>query len=620
MRKILIAIILISTYVLVFSQGTYSTTIGKPVQKLRTIDMKTQQGSDGFIQYLEYPKPGGESYQRFLMSQKEKATQLFPQNDIELPKIRASEDPPELLNNFWGNSQNGIPLDNHLAVNRESQIVTVVNTQLLVVGPTGVWQEDYSLDDFWSELGESERYFDPRVIYDPIEDRFIIAMVQESECSGSNIVFAFSDTNDPTGAWHLYQFDGCPQDNGIFADFPMIALSRDELFFTYNAVFEDSTWQTGFNETLIYQINKFDGYAGDSLRWRSWSDITHNNRKLRYICPVKYATEDMSSECYFLSNRSFDIQNDTVFLVHINGSMDDPKLDLTVKVLRSDQAYGVPPSAKQPLDFLQTNDARVLDAFFVDDHIQFVSSTMDPITGRSGVFHGIISDVSVAPSLTAQIVRNGSDHFAYPGIAYTGVLPGERDAIIIASHASPTRFPGNSAVYFNEGYSDWVTIKEGLRVIDMFKVNNPFGLDPTLERWGDYSGIQRQYAEEGTVYTVSSYGKPGSLNDSWIGYLRRPGEASSIIDKENENSLNAFPNPASAYITFDVEVDVEGKVLEAELYDLHGRMIQNVFSRSVSREGPIRFHYNSSSLEPGTYVLNVTLGGVLWASKSIVIQ
>jgi hypothetical protein len=119
---------------------------------------------------------------------------------------------------------------------------------------------------------------------------------------------------------------------------------------------------------------------------------------------------------------------------------------------------------------------------------------------------------------------------------------------------------------------------------------------------------------------VSSYGKPGRLNDSWIGYLRRPGEASAVVDQHNQNSLNAFPNPANTYITVEVDVDVEGKLLSADLYDLNGRMIRNVYSRSVSRNGPLRFHYNTASLEPGTYVLNLTLGGVHWASEKVVVQ
>jgi hypothetical protein len=40
----------------------------------------------------------------------------------------------------------------------------------------------------------------------------------------------------PKGSWNLYAIDGCLDDDGTFADYPMIALTDNELFFTYNEV------------------------------------------------------------------------------------------------------------------------------------------------------------------------------------------------------------------------------------------------------------------------------------------------------------------------------------------------------------------------------------------------
>lgn len=621
MRCIQLLVMLLMFHTALCQVG-YVTSSEKPVEKYRTVDVRQIRTSDGFIQHLVYPKPGGDAYHEFLLQQKQKATQLFPDRGITLAPQRSLVDPPQLLDDFSGNSWTaGIPLDNHLAVNTADQIVSVVNTHMLVVGPTGVWQDAIGLDEFWSPVGEDDFYFDPRVIYDPLEDRYIMAMMQDGECGGSNIVFAFSASADPAGTWHLYQFSGCPRMDSTFADFPMIALTDEELFFTYNAVYQDSTWQTGFLETFIYQIDKHDGYAGEQLDWRSWQDIMHDGHKLRYICPVKYATAEMASETYFLSNRSFDIENDTIFLVHINGDLEAPDLELTVRPLISDQSYGVPPNARQPKDYLQTNDARVLDAFYVDDHIQFVSNTMDFASGKCAVYHGIIYDVSDSPVLTGQIIQHESEHFAYPGIAYTGEIPGDRDAIIVAAHASENRFPGYSALYYNNGYSDWTTVKEGLRNIDMLKVDNPFGLDPTLERWGDYSGIQRQYHEVGTVWTSSCYGKPGSVNETWIGYVSKPGIASAASHLPGQRgSLNAFPNPAREMITFEVRANARGKLFEAVLHDVHGALSRTVFTREISQEEPFRFFYNCSVLPPGTYILQMVIDGAPLGSKKIIVQ
>ena len=625
MRAILSILLVPATFIILFSQSTFTANRQTPVEKYRTIDLTNAPKSDGFIQYLEYPKPGGDAYHVFLQKQKQQQQARFDQNGgiAMYPHNRSFTDPPELLNDFSANAYTaGIPLDNHLAVNNASQIVSVVNTHLVVLGPTGVWQEWHSLDDFWTELGETDRYFDPRVIYDPQEDRFVLTMMQDSrDCEASNIVFAFSATSDPTGEWYLYQFDGCPNGDATFADYPMISLTNDELFFTYNAVYQDSSWQTGFAQTLIYQINKHDGYAGDTLSWMSWQDVAHEGRLLRYIHPVKYATQDLGDEMYFLSNRSFDLENDTVFLAHINGTMDNPDLRLTVEPLASEVAYGVPPNAAQPVDFLQTNDARVLDAFLIDQHIQFVSNTMDPSTGRCAVFHGIIDNLDFAPSLQSNIVSGATEHYGYPGIAYTGLIPEDKEAIIIASHASADRFPGYSALFYNGEYSDWITVKEGLRVIDMIKVGNGFGADPTLERWGDYSGIQPVYNEEGTVYSVSSYGKPGNVNDSWIGYLSSPGIKAAVTKpRADDDVLNAFPNPGRDLVTFELHVEGNGNTIEARIFASDGTDLGAVFRKTISYDGPIRFFFDASQLSPGLYVMHVSVDGQATVSKQLIVQ
>lgn len=587
-----------------------------------SVNMADHEYPDVFLEYVEYPKPGGKYYQQHLTEQKRKSAELFPNGSSPSIGNRVAIDTPVLLEDFAGNSWiSGIPLDNHLAVSNSGYVVTVVNTQLVVLDETGSYLGVFNLDEFWGELGEIDLYFDPRIIYDPAEDRFIMAMMQDFDCAGSNIVFAFSNSPDPTGEWNLYQFEGCPKSNATFADFPMISITSEELFFTYNAVYQDSTWQTGFAETFIYQIDKTHGYAGDSLDWRSWSNINLDGRTMRYICPIKYATAEMNPEAYFVSNRSFDIQNDTIWLIHIESTLDDPAPTLDIRYLIAEIPYGVPPNATQPKDRLQTNDARILDGFYVDDHIQFVSSTVDPGTGLSAVYHGIIEAPSGLPILTSVILNDPTAFRAYPGIAYCGLTSGDRDAIIVAIHASDDRFPGISALYTTFGeYSEWMTVKEGLRNIDMFKVNNPFGVDPTLERWGDYVGIQPQYNSPGTVWTAACYGKPGSTHDTWVGYLSRPLVETSTKDPNDTPEVSIFPNPAQSHVTIDLTLKSSGGTLTASLFDVSGQFIQTIHTEEVTREAPLRFHYNTTGLSTGSYVLTLAMDNVPVASKTIIVQ
>lgn len=569
------------------------------------------------IQYKEAPYPSGEDEMRdFLRKIKLEAQIKTPlhSNPMQLNN-RGGIPAPDILNSFLGNNIiTGTPLDNHLAVNANDQIVSTINTHMLVTNNAGFFSGSYKLDEFFQSLGGVDRYFDPRIIYDPEQDRFILVLFQGSECNESNILLAFSQTNNPKGAWNFYKLDGCLDDDGTFADFPMLSLTDAELFLTYNEVNSDSSWQTGFAGTQIHQINKMNGYNGETLNRKVWRDIRYNGRLLRNICPVRNADENLPENMYFLSDRNFDLSNDTVFLLFLTGHQDNPGATLDVGYRVLDQPYGVAPYAVQPKDSLDTNDARVLDAFSVDGRIQWVSNTMDFNSGRSAVFHGmlIIDD----PSLTAtgNIIVHPTDYLGYPGLAWTGSNPGEQDAIIVMSHSSKTRFPGGSAVYSNGlgEYSEFVTIKEGTRSIDM--------LTSPVERWGDYVGIQRLYHQPGSVWIACSYGHPGNVNEAWIAKLARHEEMVATHEaSSNKLNMTSYPNPTDDFVQLEIDNPSNG-YLNINLYDASGKPVRTLFNGPPNYPGKASLNFSTSSLPSGQYVVQVMINGKEVATKFIVRQ
>ena len=92
----------------------------------------------------------------------------------------------------------------------------------------------------------------------------------------------------------------------------------------------------------------------------------------------------------------------------------------------------------------------------------------------------------------------------------------QNDALIVVSHCSPDRHPGGSAVYYDGfgEYSEIVSVIEGTRSVDM--------LLGTVERWGDYAGIQRFYDQPGNIWAAFSYGRPGNVHETWIAKIARP--------------------------------------------------------------------------------------------------
>src|SRR6478735_5561522 len=101
----------------------------------------------------------------------------------------------------------------------------------------------------------------------------------------------------------------------------MISLSKNELFLSINLLYNDSTWQAGFVETIVWQINKKNGYSGQTLNTTLHSNIGYNGKAIRNLCPVKGGSKLNSPNMYFISNRNLASQNDTVFLVNITDTI-----------------------------------------------------------------------------------------------------------------------------------------------------------------------------------------------------------------------------------------------------------------------------------------------------------
>ncbi len=554
---------------------------------------------DPFMVHLEPVEapPAIPSAERvFLNRQKEIAGKLFPRKPAT--DNRSSLAPPELLNDFSGNNWlTSTPLDNHIAFSGENnQILSTVNVHMVVMNETGFWLGNRTLDNLFAPITDVDRFFDPRIMYDPVEDRWVLVLMNGTSCDDSELLFAFSKTGDATGAWNIYRLPGCPFGDLTFADYPMISLVGNELFYTYNAVIAGEPWQTGFAETYIWQIDKLGGYAGDTLKARMWTGLQLDGRNIRNLCPVKNATEDLPDEALFLSNRNFDIQNDSIFIVEVKGSVTDPDAELMIDVQKTDQPYGVPPNALQPVDTLQTNDARILDAFLLDDHVQFVSNTMDFASGKAAVYYGVIENIRSTRDIHGVIIPGGEDELGYPGIAYTGVQPEDRDAIIVASHASEVRNPGFSACYVDGHgeWSPWVTVKEGQKPIDM--------LQQGLERWGDYCGVQRIYDRPGFVYASASYGRYDGSNNTWIGYLARPEMAVSTSDQVQQDiGMVPFPNPSGNWFQLSFEID-RTMELTFVLIGADGNFKRTLRRENVS-SGKHLLHFNLHSVPAGTYLV-----------------
>lgn len=120
-------------------------------------------------------------------------------NVVEPTKLNKNNaTPPQVLRSFAANISQGTPNDNDMAVSNNNIVASCVNTNINFYGDTGRFIWGRLLSALTNRLGPLNRTYDPRVIYDPIADKFILVFLQGSSSADTRIIVGFSTDTDPT--------------------------------------------------------------------------------------------------------------------------------------------------------------------------------------------------------------------------------------------------------------------------------------------------------------------------------------------------------------------------------------------------------------------------------------
>jgi len=577
----------------------YNFTLGSEVNV-------SQIPSDDYFQMsvIEAPVPGG-----IQKTELEKIKQSIPpklyQSAIE--RGTSALEKPILYYNYEGNRHQGhVPNDNHLAVSNEGKIISVTNSIIYFYQNDSQIHAPITLDTFGAGIYLPHGKYDPRVIYDLNKDRFIIVFLNGFTDITSNVYIAFSKSNDPLGDWNLYTIPGNPLNDSSWTDFPMIALSSEELFLTVNLLKNmgpGDTWKTTFKQTIIWQIKLKDGYDGNNLSTKMYDNIEYQGKRLRNICPVPQALENPDDKMYFLSNNNFSIQTDSFYLLEVNGKADNPNTKLSLKFLKSNIKYGVAPSADMPFNrLLETNDARILDAYLLNNNIHFVGNSINSNSNKASFYHGMVNKLSSNPEITLKIIDHAYLEFGFPNIEYTG--NGTTDeAMILVNHSSDTVNPGVSAFFYkNNEWSEPKTIKKGETTVTV--------QTGKTQRWGDYTGFQRKYNENGIVWGSGYYGRYVSptqrFNGTWICQLKSPTYSGNNDYFTKQSNTNIFPNPATENVTTEF-YNHSLQDLKISLKAVDGKILK-VFRNGPVKPGLNRVTFSIAELKPGIYYLTIENG------------
>jgi hypothetical protein len=127
-----------------------------------------------------------------------------------------------------------IPPDTDGAVGLTKVFVNVNNNYVIQDKTTGAELSRVSMDTFWASTGATG-LFDPRVEYDPFNNRWLLSGVSNAQSASSSIVVGISDTSDPAGTFHTYLFD-VDSTNADWADFPTMGFNKNWFAINVNMI------------------------------------------------------------------------------------------------------------------------------------------------------------------------------------------------------------------------------------------------------------------------------------------------------------------------------------------------------------------------------------------------
>lgn len=199
----------------------------------------------------------------------------------------------------------------------------------------------------------SQRLYDPRVIYDHSDNRWIMSAIAASESiTVQRFFFAVSLTADPLGAYYIYQAN-VSNGSGGFWDFPMVGLDRDAVIFTANCF--DSLHGNVFIDARMFAVAKsllYNG-PGQTLTPSLFTGLAGT------LAPPLVL--DINPNTYLVAADS--PNDDKVTLYTLTNSAADPPA-LSTGAAIPVEPYTMPADAPQPLttNTLDTSDCRFVNA------------------------------------------------------------------------------------------------------------------------------------------------------------------------------------------------------------------------------------------------------------------
>jgi len=395
---------------------------------------------------------------------------------------------------FAGMTMNGwYPPDADIAVG-PSHIVEVVNSSFAIYTKTGTKQLEQTFQTFFNGVAVSTTLFDPKIIYDRFNDRYVMVVLEKSTSPKiSKVLVAISDDGDPNGTWHRYRLEGALTVGGVdcWLDYPGFGYNQDGYVISGNMFgFADNAWRT----TASIVLPSAAILTGGAANTTTFQD--------NQIITIQYA--EMLGETTSVLYGIGSYNNNYHKMVAIRNITTTPTM---VTRLQAVAAWVDPPAtaASTSGQTVDGGDGRLYGAVWRGG--QLLTSHAVDVNSRVAVrWYDIATNGWPTSGTNPAVTQSGNIADSTRDYTYGMVTRnGAGDIALTFSHLS-TSNAGSVMV------AGRVPTDPAGTVGDPSTLATSVGNNYTFNRWGDYFGIDADPSDDGLFWVV---GMTIGTNNQW---------------------------------------------------------------------------------------------------------
>jgi PKD repeat protein len=399
-----------------------------------------------------------------------------------------------------------IPPDVNGAVGPNHVMITL-NTEFMIMDKDGNVLSRHSTGSFWFGMPGAGDTFDPKIIYDPYEDRWIFLMPSSSNTELSRLMVAVSENSDPTGNWYRYVFDTDPSNNYWF-DYPNFGFNKNWI------VVSGNMFGAGFGYCTVFVLDKADLYSNSPVADYSRFEIYDG-----FTLVPAYTYDANEEDIYMVNNAGGNINNKGYLnLWRVTGGAG----------LEFVEDLGLIEIAEPWNNGSYANGGNFAPQLGSDEKINTVDARIENMVYRNGKLwcvHHIYLPVEnpnrcavqwFELALDGTILQRGriDDEAGNKYYAFATIAVNSREDILIGyASFSPEQYASGS-YSFRYATDPPNTLRDSYQYVD--------GLAPYFKtygaernRWGDYSGTVVDPNDDLDFWTLQEYADLPAGEDQW---------------------------------------------------------------------------------------------------------